>query len=232
MPYALNAMVRTKMGKRSKDERLESRIPAVLYGHDIVAQSISVPRAEFVKVLKAAGYSSLVDMGVANQAPVKVLIKEVQLHPLTTEPVHADFYQVRMDELLTAKVPFKFTGESAAVKTDGGTLVKSMDEIEVKCLPGDLPHEIEVNLSTLVTFDDVISVGNLTMPKGVTALSDARLTVATVARPFTEEELKAMEATTAVDVTAIKTEGEEKKAAEEAKKVEEAAAEAAEGGKK
>jgi len=224
MPYALSAVLRTKLGKRSKDERLENRIPAVLYGHGTASQTISIPRADFVRVLRGAGYSSLIDMDVAKQSPVKVLIKEVQLDVLSTDPVHVDFYQVRMDEELTAKVPLKFVGESAAVKTDGGTLVKSMDEIEVECLPADLPHAIEVDLSTLATFDDVISVGNLTLPKGVKVVSDTRLTVATVARPLTEEELKAMEAPAATDVTAIKTEGEEKKAAEEAKKAEEAAA--------
>ena len=227
MTYAISATQRTKFGKRSKDELLEKRIPAVMYGHGIDSQSIAVPRAEFLKVLKSAGYSSLVDVTLADQPPVKVLIKEVQVEPLTMEPRHIDFYQVRMDEVLTAHIPLKFIGESRAVKTDGGTLVKSMDTIEVKCLPANLPHEIAIDLSKLVTFDDAITIGGLSLGAGVTATGDAHLTIATVARPLTEDELKKLEETVKVDVTAIKTEGEEKKAADAAKKAEEAAAEEA-----
>lgn len=227
MTYTISATQRTNLGKRSKDELAESRIPAVVYGHGTDAQSISVGRSEFLKVMKTAGYSSLVDMTLGAGSPVKVLIKEVQVEPLTMEPRHIDFYQVNMNEELTANIPLKFIGESKAVKTDGGTLIKSLNEIEVKCLPSNLPHEIEVDLSKLVTFDDAITVGSLTMPTGVVATGDATMTIATVARPLTEEELKKMEETTQVDVTAIKTEGEEKKAADEAKKAEEAAAEEA-----
>ncbi len=227
MAYALSATARTKMGKRSKDERLENRVPAVMYGHGTDARSISVNRSDFLRVLKSAGYSSLVDMALENQSPVKVLIKEVQVDPLSMEPAHIDFYQVRMDEELTANIPLKFIGESKAVKQDGGTLIKSMDELEVKCLPGNLPHEIEVDLSSLNTFEDAITVGSLKLPQGVAITADAGLTIATVARPLTEEELKKMEETAPADVTAIKTEGEEKKAAEEAKKAEEAAVEEA-----
>jgi len=227
MPYAISASTRTKLGKRSQDERDAGRVPAVVYGHGTDARSISVARSEFLKVMKAAGYSSLIDMTLADQSPVKVLIKEVQVEPLTMEPSHVDFYQVRMDEELTAEIPLKFIGESKAVKQDGGTLIKSMDKIEVKCLPANLPHEIEIDLSKLVTFDDAITIASLVFPQGVTTTEDAHLTIATVARPMTEDELKKLEETGAADVTAIKTEGEEKKAAEEAKKAEEATVEEA-----
>lgn len=224
MTYAISANPRTKLGKRSKDELLENRIPAVVYGHGTESQAISVPRSEFIKVLRAAGYSSLVDMTLESNAPVKVLIKEVQVDPLSMETAHIDFYQVNMKEELTASIPLKFVGESKAVKMDGGTLVKSMDTIEVKCLPSNLPHEIEIDLSKLVTFDDAMTIGSLTLPQGVVATHDATLTIATVARPLTEEQLKKMEETVPADVTAIKSEADEKKAADEAKKAEETAA--------
>lgn len=225
MNYAISAQART--GTQAKDERAASRVPAVMYGHGVDSKSISVGRSEFNKLLQSAGYSSLIDLSVDIQNPIKVLIKEVQVDPLSMDPAHVDFYQVRMDEELTANIPLKFVGESRAVKEDGGTLVKSLEKIEVRCLPGDLPHEIEVPLSALVTFEDAMTVANLTLPKGVVAVSDPRLTIATVARPLTEEELKKLESAEVADVTSIKTEGEEKKAAEEAKKAEEAAAEEA-----
>ncbi|MDO8584146.1 MAG: 50S ribosomal protein L25 [bacterium] len=224
MTYSIDAEVRTQTGRQATAVRNADRIPAVVYGHGIEATSISVPRSAFVKTYKLAGYSSLVDLNMSGSAPVKVVIKEVQLEPIKNIPVHVDFYQVRMDEEMTATVPFKFVGESDAVKTAAGTLIKSMDEIEVTCLPADLPAAIEVDLSALKTFEDAITIGNLVMPKGVVAAGDASLTIATVARPLTEDELKKLEEASTGDVSAIKTEGEEKKAEEEAKKAEEAAA--------
>ncbi|MSR84925.1 50S ribosomal protein L25 [Candidatus Uhrbacteria bacterium] len=225
MNYTLSAQARTT--KRAKDERIANRVPAVMYGHGIPSTSFSIGRSEFNKLLQLAGYSSLIDLSLGTNSPVKVLIKEVQVDPLSMAPAHVDFYQVRMDEELTAHVPLKFTGESRAVKEDGGTLVKSLDTIEVRCLPGNLPHEIEISLTTLATFDDAVTVAHLALPAGVVAVTDGTLTIATVARPFTEEELKKMESSEAADVTTIKTEGEEKKAAGEAKKAEETAAEEA-----
>ncbi len=219
--YLLSAM---KREGRVQDIRKASRIPAIMYGKGIAPQELSVPRSEFIKVSKAAGSSSLIDLSIDGQPPVKVLVKEVQRHVLRLDPIHVDLYQVNMNTEITANVPLVFIGESAAVKTLGGTLVKSMDELEVECLPANLPHQIEIDLSKLTTFEDAITVGSLVLPKGVKVTADAELTIATVSRPLTEEELKKMEEASVVDVSAIKTEGEEKKAAEEAKKAEEEAA--------
>src|SRR3989338_5157684 len=227
MPYKIAATQRINFAKRSKDERLQSRIPAVVYGHGVPSAPLSIGRSEFLKVLQGAGRSSLIDMSVAEREAVKVLIKEVQVDPRSMEPIHVDFYQVRMDEALTAEIPLKFVGDSKAVKMDGGTLVKSLDKIEIRCLPADLPHEIEVDLSRLATFEDAITVADLGLPRGVVSVTDTNLTIATVARPLTEEELKKLDEVAVADVTAIKTEGEEKKAAEAAEKAQEEAAEKA-----
>ncbi len=226
MTQTINAMPRARMGKRSKDEQKEMRIPAVVYGHGIPSTPVSVGRSEFIRVLRQAGFSSLIDFVLEGQPATKVLVKEVQNDPLSAEPRHIDFYQVRMDEELTAEAPLNFVGESPAVKVDGGTLIKSLTKMEVRCLPADLPHEINIPLETLKTFEDVITVGSIVLPAGVTATEDAGTIIATVARPLTEDEQKRLEMGTAADVSAIKTEAEEKKAAEEVKKAEEAKMEA------
>lgn len=225
MNYAISATLRTNTGRRAHLERDERRVPAVVYGKGVPAQTISVPQTAFEKLLKQAGFSSLVDLTIEGQSPVKVVIKEFQRDHLTMEPMHVDFHQVRMDEEMTAEVPLVFIGESPAVKTAGGTLVKSLDAIEVACLPANLPHEITVDLSSLVTFEDSINVGSLKLPEGVKANTDALVTIATVARPLTEEELKKMEEGEKVDITAVKTEAEEKREADAAKKAEEASIE-------
>lgn len=227
MPYAMSAQPRTKLGRRAKTELKDMRVPAVLYGAGVESRPISVGRSEFVKLYNTAGQSALIDVTVGSEAPVKALIKELQLHPITTDPIHVDFYQVRMDQEIEANIPLVFIGESSAVKNDGGTLIKSMDEVAVRCLPGDLPHEIEVDLSKLVTFDDAITIGSLVVAKGVEFIDDAEQTIATVARPLTEDELKALEEVQVGDVSAVKTEAEEKKEAEAAAEAAEGAAEGA-----
>ncbi len=225
MKYAITAQTRQSVGKRAKDELKKMRIPAAMYGKGVAAQTLSLPKADFVKLYAAAGFSSLVDVTVEGQSPVKAVIKEIQLHPLTNEINHVDFHQVRMDEKMTVRIPLVFTGESAAVKNAGGTLVKSMDEVEISCLPADLPHEIEVDLSPLATFEDAITVSSLKLPKGVEVLSDMEATIATVARPMTEEELKKLEETSVADLSAIKTESDVKKEEAAKKEAEEKAAE-------
>lgn len=225
MPYAMTVASRTALGRRAKHVHDTGNIPAVVYGHGIEPKAIQVDRSEFRKIYRKAGMSSLIDLTVDAGAPVKALIQEIQVHPITMDPYHIDFRQIRMDEELVIEVPLKFVGESAAVKGLAGTLVHPIAEVKVKCLPADLPYEIEIDLSALKTFDDVITVATLNVPKGVTVLDDANITIAVVVPPLTEEQLKKMEDEgKTADVTAIKTEAEEKKSVEEAKKAEEAAA--------
>ncbi len=228
MSYDINATTRTALGRQSKQTLEEGLIPCVIYGHGIEPRSIQVVRGEFRKVYRQAGTSSLVDVIIDNSAPVKALIQEVQVDIVMMEPVHIDFRQIRMDEKVTVEVPLHVIGESKAVKELAGTLMVSMNEVTVECLPGDLPHEIIVDISKLATFEDSITIGSLDLGKGVESTQDATLVVAAVIRPLTEDELKKMEETTKGDVSGIKTEAEEKKATEAAKK---AADEAANGKK-
>lgn len=217
MSYALKATIRKALGRRAKTLLETGEIPAVVYGHGVDPRSIQVNGREFHKILGTAGTSSLIDLDVDGK-PVKVLIKDVQVHPVSMEPEHIDFHQINMKEELQTEVPLKVVGESKAVKELAGTLVQSLDEIRIKCLPADLPHEIEVDISSLNTFDDAITVGALKIPSGVEVLNDPEEIVATVAAPLTEEQLKKLEEGEQHDVSAIKTEAEEKKAAEEAAK--------------
>jgi large subunit ribosomal protein L25 len=212
---ALDAVARDAAVKPT-EIRKKGLVPSVMYGHGVEAQSIAVPAATFRKVFAQAGSSSLVDVKVGDAAPVKALIKDVQLDPLTMLPIHVDFHQVNMKETMHARVPLVFIGESAAIKVLGGTLAKSLDHIDVECLPENLPHEITIDISTLATFDDIITVGDLVLPKGVATEHDTHAVIATVVAPMTEEELKKLEESQLGDVTAVKSEAELKKEAEAA----------------
>lgn len=218
---------RAETGRQAKKVRAAGSVPAVIYGRGEESRNVQVAYVDFDKVYRQAGESALIDLDLGNEQ-VKVLVKDVQRHPLTDRYTHVDFHKVNLKEKITTEIPLEFVGESAAVKTLGGSLVKSRDYVEIECLPTDLVHEIKVDLSRLATFDDVIRVSDLEIPPGIEILDDADMTIAVVEPPLTEEQLAAMEAADAapVDVSAIKTEAEEKKEKEAAAKAAEAETEA------
>jgi large subunit ribosomal protein L25 len=169
--------------------RKSGKMPAVLYGHNIKNQSITIGLSEFEKVLKKAGESTIVEIQTQDGKTHPVLIHDLQRHYLTTKPVHVDFYEVSMTEKLKSKIALEYTGESKAVKELGGVLVKILNEIEVECLPQDLPHAIEVNISVLNSFEDSIHVKNLAIPPNVKVISSLEDIIAKVQPPRAEEEL-------------------------------------------
>jgi large subunit ribosomal protein L25 len=185
--------------------RGEGFIPAELYGHGVPNVHLSVSAKEFAKVYAAAGENTVVTLVLGTeQRPA--IIHGVERHYISGQPASIDFYQVRMDEKITAHVPIIFAGDSAAVREKGAVINKSMTEIEVEALPNDLPHELTVNLSLLDDIDKTIYVRDIATPKGVTILVDEDTAIATATAPRVEEEVVAPVA----DVTAVKVEAEEK----------------------
>lgn len=185
--FHLQALTRDKQEK-TKALRREEYIPAVLYGPGADNKSLKVKKGEFEKVYNRAGESSLVNLKIDDQQEVKVLVKDIQRDPIKEEVVHIDFYQVKMDEKIYTEVPLEFVGESRAVKEQGGYLEKSLDTVEIECLPGNLVHEITVDVSGLETFEDYIKVKDLPDYEGVTIETDPEEIVASVTPPKTEEE--------------------------------------------
>ena len=135
----------------------------------------------------------MVDLSINKEKPVKVLIQDIQIDPVTDRYLHIDFYQIKMGEKIHAKIPFKFVGQSRAVRELGGILETSLKEVEVECLPNDLVHEIKVDLSVLNAFDDVIYIKDLQIPPGIKVLLDKDSAVAVVNQPRTEKEEKPIE---------------------------------------
>lgn len=178
------------------------QVPAILYGHGIKNEALQLNAKAFSKVWQAAGNTTLVILKTG-KTEHPVLIREVQLHPLRDSVQHVDFLQVRMDEKIKARVPLVFTGQSAAVKDLNGVLVRNHDELELEALPQDLPHNVSVDISSLIDFEKVIHVKNIPLPKGVTVLTDAEEVVALVQPPRSEEELKSLSEEVKEDVTAV-----------------------------
>lgn len=223
MSTILKAQLRQKK-EAGTQEKPAITLKAVVYGHGLPSRSIQVSTPEFLKLYKQVKHSTLFDLVIENESPVKALIGEMQVNPVNMQPVHVDFRQLRMDEKVTVSVPLVFSGEAPAVKALGGTLVKSLDELEVECLPASLPKEIIIDLGTLATFEDKITVGSLALPAGVVTTKEPEATIATVEAPLSEEEHKKLEAGEVGDVAAVKTEAEEKKEKEAAEAAEQAKA--------
>lgn len=210
---------RNTFGKQVKALRAQGLIPAELYGRGVENLHLVVPSRNFHKVYKEAGESMMINV-VVEDKKIPVMIQEVGRDPVTDEVRHVDFYQVRLDEKISVAVPLVFTGEAPAVKT-GGVLVKAMHEIEVEALPHQIPHSISVDVSSLHEIGSSIYVNNLVVPEGVEVEPEGTTVVATITEKAKEEEEAPVAAE--VDLSAIKTEGEEKKAEKEKKAAEEGA---------
>jgi len=211
----LAAKGRTVKGKQVKTLRTAGVVPAVVYGHGVASRPVEVDYKLFEKVLDKAGESTLVDLSVDGAAPVKVLIQDVQRDPLKDTITHVDLRQVKMTEKLEVDIEINFIGEAPAVKESGAILVRSMSIISARCLPGDLVHAIDVDLTGLKAIGDIIKVKDLKAPKGIEFLAHPNEVIAVVNEPISEAELKELEAKPVEDVGAVKVEAEEKKAAAE-----------------
>ncbi len=190
-------------GSALQTKRNEGLIPAVLYGHGVESRAIELDHRLFTRAFREAGENTIIALSVDGEAAVSVLVKDAELHPTTNRYIHADFFQVRMDEKIEAAVPIEFVGEAPAVREQGGVLVRALDEVEVVALPADLPHTIEADLSKLVTFDDVIKVADLPVAEGVEIRNDTEAVVALVEAPRTEAEIAALDEKVEEDVTKV-----------------------------
>lgn len=195
--------------------RKEGLIPAELYGHGVKNVHLSVPAKEFNKVFKEAGETTVITLHVgAKKHPV--MIHEVLRDRILNDIVHIDFHEVRMDEKIRAHVPVEFVGESPAVKEFAAIINKAIAEIEVEAFPQDIPHSFVVDLAALDAIDKSIYVKDLAVPKGVTLHIESDAAIATATPPRVVEEVVVEE--TPVDVSAIASETEEKKAERDAGK--------------
>ena len=218
MILELKSEKRNILGKKVKTLRDKGLVPAVVYGGKDSGLSITVNAKEFNKIFKMAGETTLIKLFIDDK-PKNVLIYDTARDPMTNEIKHVDFYEVKMDEKIIKKVPLNFVGSSPAVNELGGVLVKAMQELEVRALPADLPHEIQVDISNLKTFDDNILIQDVNLPKNIEALENIETSVASIIPPRSEAELEALSGAVEEKVEEIKVETEEKAKEREEEKI-------------
>jgi len=215
----LSVKLRQETGRKNNKIRKQGLIPAILYGRKVKNLLLSVKEHDFEEIYKEAGESTLVKLNLASDEKKDrvILIHDITRDVVSNKIIHIDFYQVKMDEPITAEIPLVFTGKSLAIEREDGVLIKSIQEVEIKALPQDLPHDIEVNISSLKTFDDNIYIKDLKIPDKVEITIDPEEVVASVIPPRTKAELEELEKAPVEDVEKIEEEKKETDEGEEDK---------------
>lgn len=179
-----------EIGKRAVLQQLRKvgRIPAILYGRGFDPLALSVNAKELTQVVRAGGINALIDLNLANdkkQEPLVVLIKEMQTEVVTHQILHLDLLKVDMKEKVTVTVPVRLIGKAVGV-TKGGLIDQPRREVEVKCLPTNIPEFFEVDITPL-DIGDNIHVKDLKLPKGVEVSQETNFTIISIVAPRKEE---------------------------------------------
>lgn len=211
----LQAVSREDMGRKTDSLRAAGKVPAVLYGFGTEPANITVDGNAFLKALSAAGESTIVDLDV-NGTVHPVLIADVQRNPINDFVTHIDFRRVDMSKKIEAKIPITLVGIPPAVKDLGGTMIQSLEDLEVECLPNALVHDIAVDVTVLKTFEDVIRVADIVVPEGMEVQTAMETAIVSVQPPRSEAEIAALDAAVDADVNKVEvlTEKKEEPAAE------------------
>lgn len=195
----IGATPRAATGKGpARTARREGRIPGILYGHGEESIPLSVDARDLKKLVHTISVeNTIVDLDLQGTAqPYKVLIRELQRHPFRDEFVHIDFFHVAMDEKIYVEVPIILHGTPEGVKNKGGILDHQLRELEVYCLPGNIPERIDLDVSEL-DIGDSIHVRDLDIPD-IEVESELDRAVVTILPPTvieeTAEEVEAREA--------------------------------------
>jgi large subunit ribosomal protein L25 len=189
MTLELAVDARSVLGKQTKRLRRAGTVPGVVYGKTTASIPVQVDAKQFETLYHAAGRSTIFQLTVPGAGTKSAIIKSVQRHPLSGRAVHVDFFLPDLTVELQIDVPLVFVGEAPAIEATGGSLFTSLDHLKVRALPADLPHEITVDVSSLVDLDAAIHVSDLGVASDtVTVLNDPDEMVAKVLPPRVVEE--------------------------------------------
>ena len=161
------AQKRKILGRKVKQLRREGILPANLFGKKIKSQALQVDRKEILGVFGKIGETGLIDLVMGKQKPRPVLISNLQVHPVTDDPLHVDFHQVDLEEKTMVTVPVELIGSSPLVEKDEGVLVQPLLEVTVEALPQKLPDHLEADVSVLTKLNDAVRISDLKVARGV-----------------------------------------------------------------
>ena len=188
MEAVLDAVERTTRGKNeARRLRVSGRIPAVVYGEKLGGKAIAVDPKVLTRILKTEqGANTLIALNLPGGGDARVLVREYQLDPVTHQLLHADFYRIAMDKVIRVQVTVVARGEPKGVKQQGGVLDIVHRQIEIECLPADIPNNIEIDVTELMVGQNV-RVRDVATNAKWKALTDPEMMLLHVIIPKVEE---------------------------------------------
>lgn len=220
MSFKIKAEKRGAFGKNaSRRLRREGMMPAVLYGADRANVPLTLKKKDLFTILMSESRERTIFQISYDSELKNVMIKELQRNPVTDEILHADFIQIAMDRAIRVSIPVITVGEAVGVKTEGGFVDLITREVEIECLPKNIPERMEVDISNL-HLRQSLKVGDLTAPEGVKLISRPDTLLVIIEAPSKEEEV-AVEAEEEVVAEPAEPEVIKKERAEEEPKEEE-----------
>jgi large subunit ribosomal protein L25 len=193
MSFKIKAEKREIFGKNaSRRLRRKGMIPAVIYGSDTSNVPLTLKKQDIFMILRSDTGENTVFQVSFDSEKRDVMIKELQRDPVTDEVLHADFVHIAMDKAVRVSVPVVSVGEAVGVKTEGGFVDFVTREIEIECLPKDIPEEIEIDISGL-HLRQSLKAGDIALPEGVKLLTPSDTIVILIEVPLKEEEIEVEE---------------------------------------
>jgi len=187
MHYQITVTQREQTGKGyCRKLRVKGLSPGIIYGHGRQSMPVFFNYKELYNIMKKAGESTIIELNVDNAEKVNALVKEYQLSPLDGHILHVDFYAVRADEAVTLSILIHIIGEAIGVKQGGGILEPVIRELEIECLPADIPEKIEVDVSKLNIGNEIL-VKDIILSDKVKVLNKPDAVVIMVEAPAVEE---------------------------------------------
>jgi len=210
----IEVQIREELGKgAARALRRQGLIPGVVYGHNFGPIAVQVELEELKRLLHHESIESMLIRMRLNGKEETVMIKEIQRHPVTYDILHVDFHRVSLTEEVTTRVPVELVGESIGVK-EGGILEFLLRELEIRCLPTEIPEHIAIDISHM-RIGDSLRVGDLKLKEGITVLDDPETVIVLIAAPVVREEIEEVEEAEEAEEEEPELVGEEKEEEEE-----------------
>lgn len=183
---SIAAKVRSEAGKgSSRRTRRNGFIPGIVYGPETKPVSVIVDEKEFRSSMKGVGGTSIIDLNVDGKHR-KVVLRDVQRDPVTSKVIHVDFHAISMNRPINVSIPIRYEGTPVGVKTDGGIMQVTMRDLDISCLPANIPEDLRVDVSEL-HIGDSIHVKDISIPEA-RILAEARRTMVVIAAPTVHKE--------------------------------------------
>lgn len=180
MTLVIKAETRQKTGKNAAGRlRKQGLVPAVLYGGQTASQPLTLQKRDIIEILKSETGENTIFRLAVGSAEKDVMLKDVQINPVTDELTHLDLIEISMDKPVRVSVPIELVGEPAGVKTEGGVVDFLLRELDVECLPREIPESIKIDISNLHIHQS-FKVQNLVLPAGLKVYADPNAAIAVI----------------------------------------------------